>query len=807
MTRPDADRWARLTDSLELVHAAASADDRSALLDRLRRDQPELFPELEGLLAALATGGDRFERGAPLVETFADLPDTASIRPGAAVGPYQLIRRIGAGGMGEVYEAVRADDFAKRVALKLVHAAGLERSVERFRQERRILARLDHRNIATLFDGGTTDDGRLYYAMEFVEGGPITDVCRARGADIRERVGLIRQVLTGLEYAHRNLVVHRDLKPANIFVASDGTVKLLDFGIAKVLGDSDSEETRPADRFLTPAYASPEQLRGEPATTASDVYAVGLVLYELLAGIRPDRGVTGSTDPKLTPPSEINRAAAAALRGDLDTIVAAALHDEPDRRYGSAAAMNADLDRWARGLPITARHDSIGYRAGKFVRRHRAATAAALTAAIAATAGVVATLEQSRVAALERDRAEREVARSARVTAYLSGMLRAADPRGDGRETTVAEALDSAAARATRELAAEPEILASVLSSIGQSYLGLGRLDDADRALGTALDLHRSGGDRAGPALATALADLARVRAERGDAVAAESLFRASLAAQPGDSAALARILNDLGDVLQYRGDLVEAEATHRRALAIRERILDSLHPDIAASFHNLSVVLTQRGDPGEGERLEREALRRIEAAVGPDHPDVAVGLSALAFLVEERGQFDEAEALYRRVLRIRERALGPDHPEFLGALNRLGYLQLERDRPDSALALATRVLAARGAGLPDAHPMVASTLVLAGRAHLARGNPVAAEAALAEALRLRRASLPADHWLIAAAETFLAEASHRLGRQEEALRLATRSHAGLLAGRGPDHSLTRDAARRLARIQGRRPE
>lgn len=801
MTPPDAERWARLTDSLDMAHRASPAD-RPELLERLRQEHPDLFPELDGLLEALATGGDRFERVAVADEVFADLPGATTIGPGTAVGPYRLVRLIGAGGMGEVYEAVRSDDIAKRVALKLVSAAGLARSVERFRQERRILARLDHRNIAALLDGGTTDDGRLYYAMEFVEGGPITAVCRADGVGVEQRVGLIRQVLTGLEYAHRSLVVHRDLKPANIFVASDGTVKLLDFGIAKVLGDAEAEETRPADRFLTPAYASPEQLRGEPATTASDVYAVGLVLYEILTGTRPARGAVGSTRPDLVPPSEVNRAWAATLRGDLDTIVATAIHDDPDRRYGSAAAMNADLDRWARGLPIAARSDSIGYRTGKFIRRHRAATAAGLLAAVAATAGVLATLNQSRVAALERDRAEQAAVRSARVTAYLSGMLRSADPRGDGRETTVAQALDSAAARATRELEAEPEVLAAVLSSIGQSYLGLGRLDEADRVLSTALELHRAAAGRTGPALSSALADVARVRAERGDAAAAESLFRAALAAQPGDSAALARTLNDLGDVLQYRGNLVEAEATHRRALAIRERILDSLHPDVAASYHNLSVVLTQRGDPSEGERLEREALRRIEAAVGPDHPDVAVALSALAFLIEDRGQLDEAEELYRRVLRIRERALGTDHPEFLGALNRLGYLELDLGRPDSALALATRVLSTRGSALPDAHPTVASTLVLAGRAHLARGNPAAADVVLTEALRLRRASLPPDHWLIAAAETFQAEASHRLGRHEEALRLATRSHAGLLAGRGPNHTLTRDAASRLERIQ-----
>ncbi len=800
----DSAQWARITDVLaELTETAGT--DRVARLVRLRDAEPALFPVLDELLSAYETGGDRFERGPPIAGIGADAPADEA---GAIIGPYRLIRRVGAGGMGEVYEAVRADgDFAKRVALKLVRASAVAAAADQFRRERRILARLDHRHIAALLDGGVTADGRLYYAMEFVEGGPITEVCRAKQATVADRVGLIRQVCTGLDYAHRNLVVHRDLKPANIFVAADGTVKLLDFGIAKVIEDAAAEETRPGDYLLTPAYASPEQRRGEPATTASDVYSVGLVLYELLTDARPARpaGLDGAP-VALPPPSQVNPSRARELRGDLDTIVATALREGPERRYPSAMALGDDLARWAAGLPIAARPESWSYRLGKFARRHRAASVAAGLALAAAIAGVAATLRQSAVARVERDRARLEARKSARVTSFIEGVLRSADPRGEGRETTVAEALDSAAARAARELRDEPEVLAAVQSSIGLSYLGLGRLEPAERLLTTALALRRGLGSAGAAELPKALSDLARVRSEQGELVAAESLFRAALAGEPRDSAVLGSILNDLGDVLQYRGDLAEAEATHRRALATRERILDSLHPDLAASYHNLSVVLTQRGDAVEGERLEREALRRVEIALGPGHPDVATALSALAYLVEERGDLTQADSLYRRVLTIRKGSLGEEHPEYLGALNRYGYLQLELGRPDSALHLAARVLRHRGGGLPDAHPMVASTLVLIGRAELARDRPDRAARPLEEAIRLRRASLPPDHWLISAAESFLADCWDRLGRHREALALAEQAHAGLVAGRGPDHSLTRRAAAGLARIR-QRPE
>lgn len=805
-SQTEATRWARITALLAELTEAEPAE-RLASLAWLRAGEPGLFPELDELLHALETGGDRLETGAP-IEAFLAPADVV----GTSVGPYRLVRLVGSGGMGEVYEAVRVDgDFAKRVAVKLIRPSVRAGLIDRFRRERRILARLEHRNIATLLDGGVTADGRLYYAMEFVDGGPITEVCGHQSLGVAARIALIRQVCTGLDYAHRNLVVHRDLKPANIFVTRDGTVKLLDFGIAKLLDDGAEDQTNPGDYFLTPAYASPEQRRGEPTTTASDIYCVGLILYELLAGRRlaPSAGATGGS-AELILPSRANPRWAGVLRGDLDTIVATSLREEPDRRYPSAAALGEDLARWGRSMPIAARPDSPGYRLRMLARRHRAATAAGAVAVVAALGGVAATVRQAAVARAERDRAWVETRKAERVTRFLEGVLRAADPRGEGRETTVAEALDSAAARAERELGHDPEVLAAVQSSIGQSYLGLGRFERAELLLSSALNVRQRLAERAGSegsALPRAMAGLARARLELGAVASAESLFRAALALSPGQDAARAEILNDLGDLLQYRGALAEAESTHRQALAIRQLVLDSLHPDLAASYHNLSVVLTQRGDGTEGERLERESLRLVERALGPDHPDVAVALSALAYLLEARGAHAEAETLYRRILSIRRRALGEEHPEYLGGLNRLGYLQLDLGRPDSAVALAAMVLRHRGSALPEHHPMVASTLVLLGRAELARRRAAMAVAPLQEAIRLRTASLPARHWLVGSAQVSLARAWEDLGRRSEARQLAQEAHAVLLAGQGPDHPLTREAAALVARTQAARGE
>lgn len=422
--------WQRSKEVFQAALARAS-EQRAAFLDDACGGDAELRREVDSLLAAHEAAGGFLSSPIGLDSDAADEaggPDAGPQR----IGPYQILETIARGGMGTVYRAVRDDDaFRKTVALKLVrggrHSDLFER---RFRQERQILARLQHPNIATVLDGGTTEDGQPYLVMEYVEGQPITHFCAARGLGTRERLVLFRTVCGAVQYAHQSLVVHRDIKPGNVLVDGQGVVKLLDFGIAKLLASGVEAELAPTATvlpMLTPEYASPEQVKGQPVTTASDVYSLGVLLYELLAGRRPYE-VQGEsleaivqavcqTQPKAPSEAATERPgttrpagtvpAASELRGDLDTIVLKALRKEPERRYRTAHELSDDLRRHLEGLPVTARVDTIGYRAGKFVRRHRTAVAAAFLVSASLVVGIVTTTRQARLAQRRFDEARR----------------------------------------------------------------------------------------------------------------------------------------------------------------------------------------------------------------------------------------------------------------------------------------------------------------------------------------------------------------------------------------------------------------
>ena len=397
------------------------------------------------------------------------------------------------------YEAVRDDDqFRKRVALKMIKP-GRETGLvlRRFRYEREILAGLDHPHIAALYDGGVTDDGHPYFAMEYVEGEPIDRFCARRALSVGQRLALFGSVCAAVQYAHRNLVVHRDLKPSNILVTAEGTVKLLDFGIAKLLGENAEGErtgfTEAGFQPMTADYASPEQVRGEPITTASDVYSLGVVLFELLAGRRPYRldglpaaemlRIVAEVEPARPSTVAASPRDASAIAGELDNIVHMALRKEPGRRYSSVEQFGEDLRRFRAGLPVIAQRATAGYRFRKFVARHRAGAVALALVIPTLVGGVVATVWQARVAQGERDRAEE-------VNAFLRDMLRSVAPTERGREVTVAQVLADAAGRVER-LASRPELEEELRTTIGTTYLSLGLSDEASPHLLRALDIQR----------------------------------------------------------------------------------------------------------------------------------------------------------------------------------------------------------------------------------------------------------------------------------------------------------------------------
>jgi serine/threonine-protein kinase len=583
-------------------------DARIAAMDRLTNGDIALRREVEAVIL-------RSERTAePLASPVAALRGDALAAPatliGERIGTYTVVRLIGVGGMGAVYEATRADaEYQKRVAIKVVQRdVDSDLSAARFRRERQILASMVHPNIATMYDGGVMDDGRPFLVMEYVEGAPITTWCNARALPVRDRVALFRQVCAAVHHAHKNLVIHRDLKPGNILVAGDGTVKLLDFGIAKLLGSADGDAdsgdeamplTRAGARAFTPEYASPEQIRGLPLTTASDVYSLGVVLFELLTGRRPyqpksralvdiERAVLDTPVPR--PSSVITDEGSRSLgqnaarvrqrlHGELDSIALTALHPEASRRYPSAEAFSDDLQNYLTSLPVRAQRDWVGYRARKFVLRNKAASAASLLAIGGLLVGVVLSVNAAHHARTEQVKAEA-------ANGFLRRLLASVHPATGSRDAMVSDVLDAAARRIEQDFANDPGIRADLETVIGESYEGLGRYPEAERQLRSALGLREQFSGPASVEVVASLNNLGEQYLDQGALDSAAALFHRALTleqrrAREPDSL-YASLLGNLGSLAHAQGQSHDAERFHREALAIKRRLFGTASDDAA---------------------------------------------------------------------------------------------------------------------------------------------------------------------------------------------------------------------------------
>jgi serine/threonine-protein kinase len=831
----DTPEWARVKEVFQRVLDAAPAD-RDARLDEACGGDAALRQEVASLVASHDRAGDLLRTG-----VFGSRGDAGGDDlEGRRVGHYRIVQRIGAGGMGTVYRALRADEaFDKQVAVKVIkRGMDTDDTLRRFQDERQTLARLDHPNIARLLDGGSTADGRPFLVMECVDGQAIDAFCDHARLPIGDRLRLFRTVCQAVQHAHQNLVIHRDLKPANILVTDAGVPKLLDFGIAKVLAPSAGEAPAPTsllDRRMTLAYSSPEQVRGEPMTTASDVYALGVILYELLAGVRPYRltvttveayeRALGESIPlpsarlreiaagsrtaaqsvaaaRRTAPAALER----ELAGDLDTIVLKAVQPDTARRYPSAQQLDEDLERYLTGLPVLARADSVTYRAAKFVRRHRAGVAALTVLGLALAGGVAGTLWQARRAAAERDRAEVEARRAQVITGFLVDVLGSADPRARGPDVTVAEVLDVAAERAERELAGQPEQLEALRATIGATQARRGRAKEALPLLQAALAQREQRLGPAHPEVAAILQELGDAYAGVGDAATAEPILQRAVdirrRTSGAESAATASALNSLGSLYTQEGKLAEAVETQRTALAIRRRVLGSEHPDVVPSLNNLAVPLGTLGRWDEALPLHQEALTLVRKVRGDEHPDVAAAMTTLAYAYESVGRFEEALDHYARALPLRRKLLGPDHPEAAWTAYNYAALLQARGEHGRALRLADEVLALRGRTLQDSHPLVPATLQVRGLALAAGGRAADGEASLRDSLAVRRRSLPAGHWLVASSRSLLGEHLVRHARRyPEAEPLLRDGYEGLRAALGPQDERTRAALTRLVAL------
>lgn len=728
------------------------------------------------------------------------------------IGPYELIELLGSGGMGAVYRARRTGrDFGGEVAVKLLQAglAGTEMS-RRFARERQILAELSHPGIAHLVDGGASDDGTPYLVMELVEGRPIDIYASDHALSVDERLSLFIDVCAAVRHAHARLVVHTDLKPANVLVDDDGHVHLLDFGIAKLIDDPGSagSTTWTQLRPMTPAYASPEQVRGEPIATSTDVYSLGVILYELLTDTLPYPTDTRSGrkledailihDPE--PPSVAagpsdggGSTATGHIDGDLDTIILKALHKDTERRYGSVEQLADDIERYRAGLAVRARPDTLGYRTGKFVRRHRAAVAGtAVTVTALLTFGVVSTLLGQQLQR-ERDDAQRAGEEAAAVTDFLVDVFDATDPnRAQGRTLTAREILGSGGVRLRSELAGQPATQGAVASAIGEAYQRLGGYDSAvahfDYSRQRLQEAHGSGSHE----YASSLNRLGRARQAAGDLDEAEALFGEALerfrTLTGPESLEVATSLVNVAGIQAARTQQEAAEASYLEALAIRRARLPEGDEAVALTLNNLGVLYREMGRPDEAITTLRESVEARRSLHG-DRPHLGLGasLNNLAGALEEAGRFAEAESLYLESLEMRTALLEPAHPYVLGIRNNLAGLAMQTGRPERAAAeYADLVAIMRSEDFP---PMrLAQVLSSHGMALVRAERIEEALALLRESEAIIAREMGAEHVLLAFPRQSLADAYARLGRSRDAERLYRAALAVREGGLPPDH-------------------
>jgi len=759
----DADRWRRINDLFQSA-LDRTPEERTAFLQTACSGDEALRHEVESLLAADRqddefTNAFAFESGVRLLER---AQGQAPLR----IGPYRVLHEIGRGGMGSVFLAARADDaFQKTVAIKIIRR-GLDTDdiVERFRSERQILATLDHPNITRLLDGGTTEDGRPFFVMDLIEGEPIDQYCDRRSLTIADRLTLFQDVCAAVQYAHQNLVIHRDIKPGNVLVTKDGVPRLLDFGIAKLVArETGPSRTRTTLRPLTPEYASPEQLRGEPITTATDVYSLGVLLYVLLTGRRPYRGpldATAEIDRVINEQQPIRPSRAAPekmrrqLEGDLDNIVLMALRKEPQRRYASVDQFSEDIRRHLEDLPVIARADTPAYRASKFVRRNKGLVAGAALVFVTLSAGIIATLWQARVARRQRDIARVEQARASRINAFMQSMISyaaSATPgspkRARGHDATVVDMLDDASERVDGELADQPEIRAEMLGNIGADYVVLGKYDSARRFLREAydLDLKLFGLDDMRTASVTyRLANLSYLSGDYADAETrirqALPVYRKQASDPKFELQLLTAILSDSAFIMRARGHLDEAESLWKEVLTYGPRLPPNYRsaPTMAKTF--LAQLYIDRGDVERADAMATAATNEARALGNPFA--MTQTLIDLGNVRRFERRYGDAESLIEEGTRLYAKTMGDDHPNVAFGLTLLAYAYYYEGRYDRAEQEARKAFAI-AEKLPKASHVYTGAAVVLGRVLNRTGRSLAAESLLRDAVTNHEATIP----------------------------------------------------------------
>lgn len=812
-----ADHWNRLQ---ELFSQAVELDEheREAFVAREVGDNAWLREELTKLLAfdtGKATGPLTHALGAALERT---TQDRRKALLGRVVNNYRLVSILGHGGTGTVYLAERADrQYSAQVAVKIIDAATIHGDLgQRFRAERQILASLNHPNIARLIDAGETSEGQPYLIMEYVHGEPLDRYCDQRQLDVRARLELFLQVCGAVQYAHQNLIVHRDLKPANILVTPEGSPKLLDFGIAKLLDAGDAAAvlalTRMNDRLLTPEYASPEQILGRAVTTASDVYALGVVLYELLSGLRPYKVPSSASQLELERticisdperPSAVLRLAsqgateqavaekmaaarqtsadklARLLTGDLDAIVLRALRKEPEHRYASVEQLASDIRRHIAREPVSARQGNWTYYSSRFIRRHAFGVSAGTVFAIFLASFSVITSIQAKRIAEERDRATIESTRAESVSEFMLDIFAASDPfENPGQDVTARELLDRAGRNIRGDLTQHPEVRARLLEAIGRAYRRQNEFELSVSFLEDAEHLRKQLPDPDGSRRANVLTELAMSLRETGDLERAQRVLHEAIAIaeanRAGTSLTYANLLSNLGRVELAAGNVGGAKPYFERSLALHRELLGPNHHEVASALMDLSSVHLWEDDLSRAERRTREAVRIYEVTVPNLHPDRVMANVNLAEILVWQSRMDEASALLEPSLENQMRIYGRISRQVGVTFALLSRVRASQGLLEEAEEYARQALDVYLQALGNLHQDTAYSRTSLASLLIRRGKLSAAENQLRQSLDTYEQTLPPDHPYVASAEHLLGEVLLRKRQLNDAEALLT---------------------------------
>lgn len=852
-------RWDRIQ---ALFHQAADLPpaSRREFLETACAGDTALLADVLAMLEEDARVASLLDRNLAHVARDVLEPGDQSAVPAQHFGPYRIKQVLGEGGMGVVYLAERAD-LGSYAAIKILRDAWLSPARrERFASEQRTLAQLNHPSIARLLDADTLPDGTPWFVMEYVEGIPLTDYCRQHNSTIPERLQLFRVVCEAVQHAHSHAVLHRDLKPSNILVKDDGTVKLLDFGISKHLDalDVPVDQTRTGLRFMTPAYAAPEQMRGDRVGLHSDVYSLGVVLYELLTGrlpfdlsrSTPSEAQTIIAERQAVKPSAVVRAiathgdagpqatllASRTAWADLDVLCLTAMHKDPGRRYRTVDALLRDIDHYLRGEPLDARPDTFRYRLGKFVRRNRRAVfSTALVAAAVVALVVFYTVRLTQA----RNAAQAEAGRTQRIQRYMLSLFQGGDEStGPADSLRVVTVIDRGLQEAA-SLAADPAIHIELDETLGTLYQQLGKFDRADSLLSATLAGRQRlvGPDHAD--VARSLVLLGQLRMRQARHVEAESLIRAGLAMArrhlPPAHPAVATATTALGEVLEERGQYGEAiaaleaalriqaardsgsaeyadalgtlasthflagnyalaDSLHQRVLAMSRRLYGPRHPHVANDLASIGEIKQMLGSYAEAETYYRQALEISLAWYGENHPETGSYLTMVGRSLLYQNKFDQATAALERALAVNERLHGPSHPKVAGALNELGSTAWQQSRYDEAETRFKRVLDIYRHAYGDKHQFVGVAMANLAGVYQQRKEYPRAEQLHRQALAIYRETLPAEHVNIGIGRVKLGRVLLRAGRYADAVQETRAGYDILIKQTDPATSFIRAA-------------